>query len=286
MDKEKKDIFVALIPAIIIGVLFLISWTERDFELKDDWYAAISIVDSARVVEDPKLKKEYLDRGGKWLLELKEQYPFHAKLRMFVGYYYIQAGKFDEAIEELEVAIEDGKGGIVNQIEYQARDLLTNAVMTKTQILMQKKNFNEAIAVMRNSLPYAPEHPSYLAHFANIFSQANMVDSTLLYFEKVIRINPNYGNVKEQAANIYFSYANAYAKQNNPTLAFDKYIRATQLNPKNPHYFNNLANVELQLGMVEDAISHFKTAVSLDPNNNTFKGNLKIAEDKLKQGIQ
>lgn len=286
MNKEKKDILIALVPAIIIGLLFLISWTDRDFELKDDWYAAISIVDSARLVEDPNLKKEYLDRGGKWLLDLKEKYPFHPKLRMFVGYYYIQAGKFDEAIAELEVAIEEGKGGIVNQIEYQARDFLTNAVMNKTQIMMQQKQFNEAIEVMRKSLPSAPEHLSYLAHFANVFAQANNPDSTLLYYEKVIRINPNYGNIREQAATLYFNYGNAYAKQNLAQLAYEKYSRAAQLVQTNPHYFNNLANVELQLGKLEESIAHFKKAVELDPNNQTFQGNLKIAENKLNQGIQ
>jgi tetratricopeptide (TPR) repeat protein len=281
MNKEKKDILIALVPAIILGLLFLISWTDRDFDLKDDWYAAISIVDSARLVEDPNLKKEYLDRGGNWILELKEKYPFHPKLRMFVGYYFIQAGKFDEAIAELEVAIEEGKGGIVNQIEYQARDFLTNAVMNKTQIMMQQKQFNEAIEVMRKSLPSAPEHLSYLAHFANVFAQANNPDSTLHYYEKVIRINPNYGNIREQTATLYFNYGNAYAKQNLAQLAYEKYLRATQLVQTNPHYFNNLANVELQLGKIEESIAHFKKAVEIDPNNQTFQGNLKIAENKL-----
>lgn len=276
-----KDKVIALIPAFIIGFLFLISWTDREIELKDDWYEAVSIVDSARTIEDVSKKKEYLDRGGKWLLELKEKYPFHAKLRMFVGYYYIQAGLFDKAIDELEVAIEDGKGGIVNQIEFQARDMLTNAVINKTQILMQQQKFEDAFQVMRDSYSSAPEHPSYLHHYATVFAQANKADSAIYYYEKVIAIAPNFGKVKETLASIYFNYGNAYAQQNSMQNAYEKYSRAVQLFQGNPHYFNNLANIELQIGKVQDAIQHFNNAIKLDPNNVTFKGNLKIAESRL-----
>lgn len=276
-----KDKIIALIPAFIIGFLFLISWTDRDIELKDDWYAAVAIVDSARTTDDIKLKKDYLDRGGKWLLELKEKYPFHAKLRMFVGYYYIQAGEFDKAIDELEVAIEEGKGGIVNQIEFQARDMLTNAVMNKTQILMQQKKFEEAFQVMRDSYFAAPEHPSYLQHYGTVFAQANRADSAIYYYEKVIKIAPTFGKTKETLASIYFNYGNAYAQQNAIENAYEKYLRAVQLFQGNPHYFNNLANIELQLNKVQDAINHFNNAIKLDPNNATFKGNLRIAESKL-----
>ena len=278
---DTKEIVIALIPAFIITFLFLISWTDRDFVLKDEWYEAISIVDSARSIEDPNLKKEYLDRGGKWLLELKEKYPFHAKVRMFVGYYYIQAGKFDEAIEELHSAIEQGKGGIVNQIEFQARDFLTNALANKTAILLQQKKYDEAIAVMEKSQPYAPEHPSFLNQFASVYSQANKINKAIEYLEKIIKINPNYGKVREQLANIYFSMGNNFARQNIPNQAYPSYKRAVELVQTNPHYYNNLANIELQLNKVEEAINHFKKAVSLDPKNKTFKGNLKIAENKL-----
>lgn len=280
-EVSTKDYILTFLPISIIALLFLISWTDRDYVLQDDWYAAVSILDSARTTEDQNLKKEYIERGGKWLLELKEKYPFHAKLRMFVGYYYIQSGEWDKAIDELHYAIEEGKGGIVNQIEYQARDFLTNAVMNKTQILMQQQKYDDVLATMRNSYPYAPEHISFLNHYANLFANMNRIDSALYYFERIVQIDPRNQKIREHVGNLYFNIANNLAKNGNFDAAYPNYMKAIQYIQNNPHYYNNLANVELSLNKFEDAVTHFNKAIELEPNNPTFKGNLKIAENRL-----
>lgn len=282
MTKENNitGYIFTFLPISIIAILFLISWTEREYVLKDDWYAAVAILDSARTTEDQAQKKDYIDRGGKWLLELKEKYPFHPKLRMFVGYYYIQTREWDKAIEELHVAIDEGKGGIVNQIEYQARDFLTNALMNKTQIMMQEKRYDEAIKVMEESYPYAPEHVSFLNHYANMYANMNRIDSALVYFEKVIAVDPRNTRIREHVGNLYFNIANNLARNNNFEGAYPNYLKAIRYVQNNPHYFNNLANVELSLNKIEDAINHFNKAVELEPNNATFKGNLKIAQSR------
>ena len=283
MNKEytTKDYILTFLPISIIAILFLISWTDRDFVYQDDWYAAVSILDSARTTQDQTKKKDYLDRGGKWLLELKEKYPFHAKLRMFVGYYYIQIGQWDLAIKELQEAIDKGKGGLVNQIEFQARDFLTNAIMNKTQIMMQQKQFDEALQVMRENYSFAPNNVNFLSHYANIFAQKNQIDSALFYFERIVQVEPNNEKIKNHIGNLCFNIANNFARTNNYDGAYFYYTKAIKYVQNNPHFFNNLANIEISLNKFQDAVNHFNMAIQLDPNNVTFKGNLKIAESKL-----
>lgn len=288
MTKEisTKDYVITFLPISIIAILFLISWTDRDYVYQDDWYAAVSILDSARLTQDQAKKKDYIDRGGKWLLQIEKKYPFHAKVRMFVGYYYLQLGDWDNAIKELQVAIEKGKGGIVNQIEFQARDFLTNAIINKTQILMQQKKYDEVIKVMEDNLPFAGENVNFLNHFANIYANLGRVDLALNYFEKIIVIDPNNEKIKTHVGNLCFNIANNFAKNNNFADAYPFYIKAIKYVQTNPHYYNNLANVEIGLNRIQDAINHFDKAIELEPNNATFKGNRKIAESKLASSAQ
>ena len=282
--KFTPDRIKALIPFLVLSFIFLISWTNQDIDIRDPWYKAIQKVEDSRKIKDPEEQKKMLLEGGQELREILEKYPKHARVHYFMAIYYTRVNELDSAKMESIKTIEMGKGALVNQVDGLGKQLLSKISMNQANFLIKQKKFQQAIDVMQLSLNYYPNDKNINNHIAYTYQLKNNPDSAIAYYTKAIQIDPKFKIARNNLANILFQYGTFYAKQKKYKLAEENYRKAQSLNPKDASYNNNLANILLQNGKTEESIAFFKKAIELKPNENTFKQNLKIAEQRLANG--
>jgi len=63
--------------------------------------------------------------------------------------------------------------------------------------------------------------------------------------------------------------------------AIQEYNKAIELDPANPIYHNNKANILYDMGKYQNAIEEFDKAIKLDPNNPNYHNNKGLAQGKL-----
>jgi tetratricopeptide (TPR) repeat protein len=292
MENNQKSVILSLIPAILAGIIFLLAWTEPNVDLMDPWYRALNKMNKALKMkkDDPEKYKKLMDEAGAQFEELVEKHPYHAKLRMLNGYYNMNIGNTEKAISELKVSIDKGKGGIVNQIEYQAGDMLTQVVINETNAMISKakKENNKDLVIKANKmleelLPYAPHNPNMHFQYGLTFSELGEPYKALEQYEKAIKINPKHEPAGRGKAALNFILGNKNVSENNFKQAYIHYKIAQSIIPNHPDYNNNLGNVCLKLNKFKEAVSAFQRALKKNPKSNVYKGNLQIAKNALAQ---
>lgn len=284
--------FKNLIPSIIGIAIFLLAWVDYGVEVKDPWYKELDKVNEALTIrkENPEKAKQLLDEAGEGLKALTEKHPYHAKLRMLYGYYAMNVGNLDLALEELKIAIDKGKGGIVNQIEYQAGDMLTNVVINKTNKMFKKAKktnnksiLEEANNFLINHLEYANHNANYHYQLGLSYQNLNDLENTVKHYNEALKRNPKHENANRNMAALNFYLGNKSVEAKDFENAYRYYKSAQKIIPNHPDYNNNLGNVCLKLEKYQEAVNYFKNAVKFNSNSRVFKGNLEIAQKKLKK---
>ena len=92
-----------------------------------------------------------------------------------------------------------------------------------------------------------------------ILSAQREVDQALEYYEKGIKIDPNFSTIYN---NLGLLFAN---DKSDNTKAENFYKKSISLNYKNPEAHNNLGSLYKSLNKFKEAISCYKEAVSIDP---------------------
>ena len=92
-----------------------------------------------------------------------------------------------------------------------------------------------------------------------ILSAQKEVDQALEYYEKGIKIDPNFATIYN---NLGLLFAN---DKSDNTKAENFYKKSISLNYKNPEAHNNLGSLYKSLDKFKEAIFCYKEAVSIDP---------------------
>ncbi|XP_066503648.1 small glutamine-rich tetratricopeptide repeat-containing protein alpha [Hoplias malabaricus] len=96
------------------------------------------------------------------------------------------------------------------------------------------------------------------------------------FYSKAIQINP-------QNAVYYCNRAAAYSKLGNYAGAVQDCEFAIGIDPNYSKAYGRMGLALASLNKHTEAVSYYKKALELDPENETYKSNLKIAEQKLKE---
>ncbi|KAL3978954.1 gephyrin [Sarotherodon galilaeus] len=94
------------------------------------------------------------------------------------------------------------------------------------------------------------------------------------FYSKAIAINP-------QNAVYYCNRAAAYSKLGNYAGAVQDCERAISIDPNYSKAYGRMGLALASLNKHTEAVSYYKKALELDPDNDTYKTNLKIAEEKM-----
>ncbi|MFP4526911.1 MAG: tetratricopeptide repeat protein [Candidatus Kapaibacterium sp.] len=279
--KNKK--MLAAIPFAVMLILFILVWTTENPKVIDPWFRAAQMVDSSRKVDDPALQKELLEQGGQRLRELVKEHPYHARVHFLLGFYYTTAQKYDSAITELKVAINRGKGGLVNQVEFQAADLLAQAALNKAIQEFQTGDQKQSINTLSEAIEYNPRSPELYAQLGMVYHQLQQLDSAGVYYKKALKLNPQIQPARNNYAQIEFFNGTQLLKQNKVDKAMKHYKQAFNFGNENPQLMNNIGQNLMAKNRPGLAVRFFQQAVNAKPDFADAKNNLKIAKQMTGQ---
>lgn len=163
-------------------------------------------------------------------------------------------------------------------------------------ISVRNKNPESAFEAYREAYASNPQDKVVLMKLATLTQTyfPEMVDDSIDYYTQLLELQP------EDSAFIYYELGHLYLKKEDKINSVSAFRLALEQDKTNPFYHNSLAYAYLKAELFEDAISHYNTAISINPDNewtamvchalgSTYAevyGNLDLAIDKFKEGIE
>uniref|UniRef100_A0AAX7UU71 Small glutamine-rich tetratricopeptide repeat-containing protein alpha n=1 Tax=Astatotilapia calliptera TaxID=8154 RepID=A0AAX7UU71_ASTCA len=189
----------------------------------------------------------------------------------------LQSGTLSsDAQESLEVAVQC----LETAFEVSTDDQSLAVPMTLPEIFTSATaKYSAQSQVNNNSTPNSPTEEQK-AEAERLKSDGNdqmKVDNfaaAVEFYSKAIAINP-------QNAVYYCNRAAAYSKLGNYAGAVQDCERAISIDPNYSKAYGRMGLALASLNKHTEAVSYYKKALELDPDNDTYKTNLKIAEEKM-----
>jgi len=196
--------YLQFLPLCFALFVFMIIWFKPyNVHLKDPWYEGAVLIDSARKLSDPNQRNVLLNEAGKILTEQVQKHPYHARVHYLYGFYWYDRQNWDSTIFHQKEAIRLGAGGTVNQVEYNAQEILNTALGNKVTALLNSGNLKGAADAVEHAKTPEMINPGLDKYKGIIYSRQGYSDSALFYFLKYKSANPNDAN---NLANIAISY--------------------------------------------------------------------------------
>ncbi|MBN3306523.1 SGTA protein, partial [Amia calva] len=139
----------------------------------------------------------------------------------------------------------------------------------------------ETPQVMINAVPDSPTEEEAaeaerLKTEGNDQMKVENFSAAVEFYSKAIEINPRNA--------VYFcNRAAAYSKLGNYAGAVQDCEQAIAIDPNYSKAYGRMGLALASLNKHTEAVSYYKKALELDPENETYKSNLKIAEQKMKE---
>ena len=202
----------------------------------------------------------------------------------------------DQSIQELIDLYNSGKLDIVEKkiVELIKKNpksfVLYNLFGT---ILVDKKNFNQALVNYKKSLEINPNYAEGHNNLGVAFYKLRKFNESIDSYQRAIKIKPNFSkahnnlglaykelekftesiNNYQKAIKINPEYAEAYnnlgvtfKQLGELNESFNNYQKAIKINPKYAEAYNNLGNVYNSNQKIDDAILNYKKAIKLNAN--------------------
>ena len=138
--------------------------------------------------------------------------------------------------------------------------------------LAGQESFMSGIKHLQHALAVYPAYAMAHGSLANAFVMANQLDSAQIHCVKSLDIKPD----NDDALN---TLANVYMMQNKFALAIPCLAKAMQINSANKNYPFNLGLCQMETMKYDAALSNFKVAYAIDPNDVKTLIELAIAYD-------
>ena len=205
VPKNRSSItYLHFLPLGISLLVFIIIWTNPlKIKIQDPWSEGALLIDSARNVKDTNQRNVLMEQARKKLAEQVRLHPYHARVHYFYGYYWLIRQNWDSVIYQQKEAIRIGAGGVVNPIEYDAQEMLNEALDKKVTPLIKQGKYDEALVVLENAKTPDIINPEIDEKKGIIFSREGNSDSALACFIRYKQSNPNDAN---NLANIAITY--------------------------------------------------------------------------------
>jgi Flp pilus assembly protein TadD/mono/diheme cytochrome c family protein len=172
--------------------------------------------------------------------------PNNAEYRAFLGGQYIEAGRFADAVPQLEAAVRlDPKSATAHN------DLGTALVETGRAA--------DALPYFRRAAALAPKNELMFFNLGNALRDRGQLVEAVAAYQRAIAINPEFPDAHANLGALFFSRGRV--KDALPHLE-----RAVQLQPDSAVLHNNLAGALASAGRFVDAMQHVKRALAIKPD--------------------
>ncbi|XP_036377386.1 small glutamine-rich tetratricopeptide repeat-containing protein alpha [Megalops cyprinoides] len=187
-------------------------------------------------------------------------------------------GLSSDAQESLEVAIQC----LETAFGVSSEDQSLATTQTLPEIFASATDTHqETLQVKINPVPHSPTEEEAaeaerLKTEGNDQMKVENFSAAVEFYSKAIEINP-------QNAVYYCNRAAAYSKLGNYAGAVQDCDLAIGIDPNYSKAYGRMGLALASLNKHTEAVSYYKKALDLDPENETYKSNLKIAEQKMKE---
>ena len=168
----------------------------------------------------------------------------------------------DQSIQELIDLYNSGKLDIVEKkivelIKKKPKSfVLYNLFGT---ILVDKKNFNQALVNYKKSLEINPNYAEGHNNLGVAFYKLRKFNESIDSYQRAIKIKPNFSKAHN-------NLGLAYKELEKFTESINNYQKAIKINPEYAEAYNNLGNVYNSNQKIDDAILNYKKAIKLNAN--------------------
>uniref|UniRef100_A0A6Q2YFJ9 Small glutamine-rich tetratricopeptide repeat-containing protein beta n=1 Tax=Esox lucius TaxID=8010 RepID=A0A6Q2YFJ9_ESOLU len=176
--------------------------------------------------------------------------------------------------ESLEVAIQC----LENTFKINASDCHLAAPQPLTEIFLNSLLKNNLVLPETSPSPEDTERAEQLKNEGNNHMKEENYSCAVECYTKAI-------NLDLRNAVYYCNRAAAHSKLGNYTEAMGDCERAIGIDPSYSKAYGRMGLALTAMNKYPEAISYFKKALVLDPENDTYKSNLKIAEQKQKETV-
>lgn len=136
-------------------------------------------------------------------------------------------------------------------------------------LYLLREQFSEALKPLQQLLKRHPHHFESHMNIAHAYLRLGQLSNAAMHYSQALAIQPH----EEQAL---FNLGVINMQQGNLRAAAEYYQRILQQTPRSFAAHNNLGVVLLALKQREDALLHFKAAISIEPNNAAVKHILQL----------
>ena len=228
---------------------------------KEDYRSALTQIDKALKLDSSKVI--YLNQKALILLGLKmyqESYDVYTKsLEVDPSYLgsYNDRGLLLYTIQQFDAAILDFSAGLeIAKTDSSKHLLLLNRAAAK----IYKRNFMDAYDDLMTIYRKDSSDIGMLTNLASICDEIGKGNETLMYLERVIKIDPTnfpaYGNIGFK-----------YQEMGDYKTAIKYFDKVLELQPNEPLGFSNRSFAKLKSGDIKGAYTDIEKSLSIYPNN-------------------
>jgi len=204
---------------------------------------------------------EVWQNSGNLWTDVIKQYPNSHIARNQLGNYYFEAQRYDEALEQLNEAVQ------LKPVYYKAR-------ISRGKLFRRMKKYPEALADYNKAIDLEPNRDEAYNNRGNIYFETQQFDKALADYQKVTQINPG-------ESKAYGNTGAIYAQQGKFPQAIESLNKALAMNPSYQDAIANRGIVHAQMGNHTAAIQDFNRAIQLNPN----KANLYTSRAQSHQAL-
>ncbi|MDO9555776.1 MAG: tetratricopeptide repeat protein [Atribacterota bacterium] len=195
-----------------------------------------------------------------------------ALMYQHTNWYYREAEQWKKYLDLI-------KGTDLTSTSPQAQQNLAHAYYRLGFNSYQKGDFEQSLTYFLNSIKEYPDLIDSNYWAARVFYEADDLENSLFYWERVLNLDPNYpraqyfyGKIQasikygKQAYNLYEQGYNYYESRNF-NQAIDSYREAIRLNPRFAEAYYWLARVYFETGDYQQAIQNYRKVLEIEPDN-------------------
>ncbi|HEV3410107.1 MAG TPA: tetratricopeptide repeat protein [Chthoniobacterales bacterium] len=234
--------------------------------------------------------KMYQNEETLWLRTIAQN-PESWMARNNLAGYWVTQKRFDEAIEQYRTLIEQRpddplgyqnlgvalarKGDPAAAVEHYQRALALQPHTPRTEHNLAQalvalgrndeaiRHFERALALRKSRRGLEAQTAELHVELATVLLKQGATDEARRHFEEAQKLNP--GAV--QNADVYINLGNAALQKREFTSAVSNYRQALAIRPNDPEAHSNLATALLLQGNIADALKEFEATLALAPQS-------------------
>jgi protein O-mannosyl-transferase len=209
-----------------------------------------------------------------------------------LGSIFIQLGRVDDAIAELEISVRQrasstaygnlglavaSKGRMDEAMEYYRKAIRLDpnnaeAYYNLGNACLSQGKLGEAIAEYREAIKVKPKYVKAYGNLAVALAGMGNLDGAIENFRRVAELEPN-------SPDVYYNLAGALTDKGLVDEAVENLRKAIELAPADTGARCDLAGLLLRQGKVEQAIAEYEQALKIDPANKDALTGLQKAKE-------